>query len=134
MRALSALVLALALSMQPHAFAQATDESAAALYVSCSLLVRNANRIDGPEQELRAVQPALCRELARAAPSNWGVPRPGRYQTFCPPASGAFGRDPVRAMANAYVEHYDRSPFPLAAWDAIQVFQAALASTWPCSH
>lgn len=80
------------------------------LYVSCFLLTREVQRIEGPDDTV-ILGPQVCEVAMLAAIRNWlysgPADAPPRGPQFCPGNTSAMQRDPVRTMANAYLDYFE---------------------------
>lgn len=145
MKSIIHLAAALALILPQTSFAEdlldlpSPRPKARDLYVGCSLLIRgaetdNVKESRGNEKAYTPPYSALqCSFTALIAYGYAKEIKPGNDWEYCLPDSALLAADPVKAMAAAYVETYEKSRFPDPGKDGLTMMLYMFKIAFPCS-
>ena len=104
------------------------------VYVGCFLYLKGTDVALGPGGHNERFSGPMCGLQALGAIAH----REGRIEghnnklRFCLPKIAEMGSDPVRAMANVYLDYFESVGSRQASADGQLAYTAALIMKWPC--
>lgn len=134
-------LIAIALLFPPtFAFAQSKLDSppvsptARDLYIGCSLYLRGTEIADTKSGKTPPYSALACGVVAFNAFGYSRSIKPGNEWEYCIPENAGWAADPVRALATAYVDTYERLRFPEPNKQGLTMMLYMFKINWPCAN
>lgn len=102
------------------------------LYIGCSLFVRDADIAQKAETSLQAFSAERCALTAFMALKYWRQITPGTDWEYCIPTTASISADRGKAIANAYLDFYEKYGRVKPEEDGLTIMLYGLKETWPC--
>lgn len=104
------------------------------MYIACVLFLDGVDLPLDSEGRARLYSARRCDLDALPEMSSRDGREVSNRDMFCLPDTPEIGSDPRRAMAQAYVDHYERIGWGSSFFDGEVAFLTAMINKWPCAR
>jgi hypothetical protein len=103
------------------------------LYIGCSLYIRDKEIANATKVPGLAYSAEACSLVAFMAYGYSRAIKPGNEWEYCVPENAAWAADPVRALATAYVDTYEKFRVPNLNKQGLTTMLYMFKLNWPCA-
>lgn len=109
------------------------EPTARDLYIACYLFVHESDVPKGKDGNPQRFSPGWCQIVAmRALNFREGKRLEHNGYEFCLPKTSEMATDPARAMAFAFMDHYESVVNGLKEANGTTAYAVAMIEKWPC--